>query len=281
MESIISEFKRVLSENKECPEESISVYEVILRHQEKGKEFYYKKNEIIDIMKEYYQSCNSCPGLFFNSMDVSATFNYDKNTMILDIYEISYNHKYKVYLTKKNNNLFLKNDFLYQADDFYKTYKPLLSNLYDLYIEYESFNQDMVGNFLIGTRIKNTELFFGLNTYGWNIRSSYPYEMVASKIDMDGLDFIGIKSKKWLEQEKKYIKENINNVFDNIYIETSELPRYMQEEIRQEQAEKEQQRIIEEQMLQEALKEQEEKIKRKEERRVKFKSFISRFKKRD
>lgn len=270
----IENLENIINKKQECPEDYATISEIIKQYNKKEREFKREKAGLINTMEEYYESCNSCPGLFYNHMKVSVeTFNYNENKMILNINEIGHN-KYTVHLTRKEEDLRLINVDSYKALDFFRIYGPLLSSLYDLYINNESFIQDRVGTIFRGENIKGTSLYFDLDKFGFSIHTFRHKKCIEKRCFDDDLQLYGIDSLKGIQ----FIDENANTIFDHLYFEINKLPRYMQEEIRQEKKEKEQQRIIEEQMLQEALKDQEEKTRRKEGRKVKSKSFIIRFK---
>ena len=230
---------------------------MISRYNKKKREFRNKEQKILQTIKST---------AYLNVSINVKHFDDNKNIIGLSICDLEKNKNYCMHLSK-NGTAFSLLDIEFDIQHrFFLIFNSLLSDLYDLYKDNKSFRQD---EFVTLIKEDNTYLYFGLDHYGWSIEISEPYQRITSEL----LEANIVSFPRFPKDELEFLRENIENVFDNLYIETSRLPRYLQEES--------QKGLEEEPRLQEAQNVTEEKMSKKEERKVKFKSFINRFKKAD
>ena len=282
-ESSINYFKSILEEKKECPDGCISIREVIRRYEKKQNEFQGKEKFLIYTLENHWKRCNSLPGLFTNTIDIKIEqFNYDKNSIKIEIKRDGDDEKSFMEVAKINNDLIMIDSNYYKEEEFFFTYDVILSKLCDLYKNNKSYMQDAIGDLFRGENIPGTSLSFSLNQlFGYSIKTN-DGKSIKKYSYGDSLTFENFKS----QQELQFLKENVKNIFDCLYFKIDKLPKYMREDIKQEELQRKQEqlkehrkienkRFLEEQEVYQELTANEEKKRRKQGRKIKVKTFVN------
>jgi len=215
---ILEELKRLFNSKKIKDPNIVSLSQVLKTVYEKNKKYDFEINTFENRLDERLKNKYSD-----SSYSVLYDFDYDNNFMQVGFKEYDWEEVFEVTFSKNNNDLYIIKSESINANDYLVELGNILSDLYDKYIENRQFKQEynynitaVNSNFNVdissdALRLFNKNYEFVLNNY---ISREYNY-------DCNSYELID------------YIKGNEKKLFDKIYINISDCPKWMQEELKQ------------------------------------------------
>lgn len=261
--AILEEVKRVLLLENKFDENSVSLYDVSKlikrkREEKKRKEKYYQ-----DLLEHKCESIYyDFGGLIVYGLD------YDNNELRLGMNIDNELFDFKeVIFAKNNNDLYLKNDSTkyHRGKEVFLNCSSIINECYDELIKFRDFKKQVRWAY----RTLNSCFFIDITYFGVSIHNKKWTFESDFNLNLSSDDFkysYDCNSSSVLE----VIRGNENNIFKNIFVNISDCPEWMQEELHslrinqlQEEQRKfeEEQKRIEEKRIEELKRQEEEKQK--------------------
>jgi len=215
---ILEELNSILNYKKTKDPNITSLYTVHQILNEKNITFQNEKNtyeKLIDNkLKELYSDSAYC---------VLYDFNYDNNIMTIGFKEYDWDEICDIRFSKKDGDLYIINSksSLYANEHLVESGKEL-SKLFDIFIKYKKYNEETKNN-IIGTNtnfkidISSNSIKVYTNTSEFSISNFIPNEF---EYDCNSLEII------------EFIKDREKVLYENIFINISDCPNWMQEDLK-------------------------------------------------
>lgn len=222
---ILSELEKSLTGEEVNDHDCISLYDVKTLVQE-------KYDNLDNIKMKFRRKMQKIVELKFD--DTSNIhilgFDYDEKTLKID-FKMYYTSKYeKIYFSKKNDDLYV-NDLSKSpySQDLLLHLGDILSELYDIYINYKEFNNESYYN----KQIINSKMKFSISQYGvdlyWNTGNLVPLKPEF------GLNFSTHKKEYEYECNSNKILSFTNGkeeeIFKKTYVKIKDCPKWMQKKL--------------------------------------------------
>lgn len=218
---ILEEVKKILVNEKTSNPDVITinhVYDVIYKYVNEFKEMKekYRKN-IKYKLKSIYSDYASC---------CIHDFKYDEKILPIHFKKYSFDNDYdELEFSKNNDDLYVsKSSTVLYKDDYLKHLGDIISELYDELIKYEYIN-----DYKYGTRLVNSNFYIDISKYGLTISNNKsPYaNFELSKNTVNNTYNYKCNSNTVISA----IEGNEDELFNRIYVNISDCPKWMQEEL--------------------------------------------------
>lgn len=217
---ILEEVKKVLVSEKTSNPNVISinhVYDILYKYVNEFKTMKEKyKNNIKYKLKSIYSDYASC---------YICDFKYDEKILSINFKKYSFDDDYdELEFSKNNDDLYVsKSSTALYKDDYLKHLGDIISELYDELIKYEYIN-----DYKYGTRLVNSNFYIDISKYGLTISDNkFPYAKFELYKNIDNTYNYKCNSNTVISA----IEGNEDELFEKIYVNISDCPKWMQEEL--------------------------------------------------